>query len=90
MKSLITFVGVVIFGIMIMTYPRFEIDLGKCLNNMGDGKLYNGEPYYNYICYPDKVKENDIVLTMFTLNEYGECEERLFDKVIWRCNYENR
>ena len=39
--------------------------------------------YYNYIKYDEsKVYENDIVVTGFILNSYGECEERLFDVVI--------
>lgn len=90
MKSLIKFISIIIFGIVIMICPRIEIDFGKCLNDFGDGKLYNGEPYYNYIHYPETIAENDIVITAFVLDNNGECSERLFDKTIWRYNYENR
>lgn len=47
---------------------RTDIDVGRVLNNDGDGKLYNGESFYNYIYYPPQFKENDIVLTVCLLN----------------------
>ena len=63
--------------------PFVDITVGRCVDNAGNGKEYNGESYYNYIKYDEsKIHENDIVITGFILNEYGECEERLFDKVI--------
>ena len=63
--------------------PFIDVTVGRCMNNLGDGKEYNGEPYYNYIKYDEsEVHENDIVVTGFILNEYGECEVRVFDKVI--------
>lgn len=63
--------------------PFVDISIGRCTDNAGNGKEYNGEPYYNYIKYDEsEVHENDVVVTGFILNEYGECEVRLFDKVI--------
>lgn len=63
--------------------PFVDISVGRCVDNAGNGKEYNGEPYYNYIYYDSEtIHENDIVVTGFILNEYGECEERLFDVVV--------
>lgn len=53
---------------MIWTGYRTEIDFGRVLNNDGDGKLYNGESYYNYICYPPEYHTNDIIMTIELLN----------------------
>lgn len=64
--------------------PFIDITVGRCTDNAGNGKEYNGEPYYNYINYGGHgdIHTNDIVVTGFILNEYGECEERLFDVVV--------
>lgn len=63
--------------------PFVDVTVGRCTDNFGNGKEYNGEPYYNYIKYDENIiHENDIVVTGFILNEYGECEVRLFDVVI--------
>ena len=46
-----------------------ELDYGLCLNNQGDGKIYNADPIYNYISYASTdAKEGDKVLTVFFLN----------------------
>lgn len=50
------------------TAHRTEIDFGRVLNENGDGKLYNGESYYNYIAYPDRYHENDVIMTVCLLN----------------------
>lgn len=50
------------------TAHRTDIDFGRVLNEDGDGKLYNGESYYNYIAYPDKYHTDDIIMTVCFLN----------------------
>ncbi len=76
---------ITLFIILTVLNPFVDITIGRCIDNAGNGKEYNGEPYYNYIKYDEsEVNENDIVVTGFILNSYGECEERLFDKVILR------
>ena len=63
--------------------PFVEVTVGRCVDNTGNGKEYNGEPYYNYIKYDKtEVHKNDVVVTGFILNTEGEYEERLFDVVI--------
>lgn len=48
---------------------RTEVHKGVCLNDQGDGKLYNGEPYYNYISYArTDAKKGDEVITVCILN----------------------
>lgn len=55
----------------------FEIDFGRCLNDDGDGKLYNGEPFYNYISYHYvDAQKDDIVMTFCVNDHYGDCWKR--------------
>jgi len=62
---------------------RTEIDFGRVLNEDGDGKLYNGESYYNYIAYPDRYHTDDIIMTICILNPLNnEC-----DDIIYRTDY---
>lgn len=76
-------VFIILFALISLLNPFIDISVGRCVNNLGDGKEYNGEPYYNYIHYDSEtIHENDIVVTGFILNRYGECEYRVFDKVI--------
>ena len=57
---------------------RTDIDVGRVLNNNGDGKLYNGEAYYNYIAYPDRYSKDDVILTICFLNPLNnECDDIL-------------
>ena len=78
-----SYILIVLFALISLFNPFIDITVGRCINNLGDGKEYNGEPYYNYIYYDSEtIHENDIVVTGFILNEYGECEYRVFDKVI--------
>ena len=75
----------IILSLILVLNPFIEITVGRCTDNLGNGKEYNGEPYYNYIKYDEsEVFENDIVVTGFILNSEGEYEERLFDTVVFR------
>ena len=74
---------IILMVILTVLNPFVDVTVGRCMDDAGNGKEYNGEPYYNYIYYDEsKIHENDIVVTGFILNEYGECEERLFDIVV--------
>lgn len=74
---------IVLFTFISLLNSFVDISIGRCVNEFGDGKEYNNEPYYNYINYDSEfIHENDIVITGFILNTEGECEERLFDIVI--------
>ena len=76
---------IVLVALISLFNPFVDVTVGRCMDNAGNGKEYNGEPYYNYIKYDEsEVHENDIVVTGFILNRYGECEERLFDAVVLR------
>ena len=61
-------------------FHRSEFDVGRVLNNTGDGKLYNGEPFYNYIHYDEtRFYENDIVFTYDLLNPLNTyCDDIIF------------
>ena len=60
------------------TAHRIDFDIGRVLNSDGDGKLYNGEPYYNYIWYPTYYNENDIILTISFMNPLNnECDDMI-------------
>lgn len=53
---------------------RTDITIGRVLDNEGNGKLYNGEPYYNYIHYDeDRFSENDIILNIDLMNPLNNC-----------------
>lgn len=77
--------------LLMVLNPFTDITVGRCIDNAGNGKEYNGEPYYNYIKYNEsEIHENDIIVTGFILNEYGECEKRLFDVVVLKdTSFEN-
>ena len=77
------YIFIVLFSLISLLNPFVDISVGRCIDNAGNGKEYNGEPYYNYIKYDEsEIHENDIVVTGFILDECGECEERLFDVVV--------
>lgn len=66
---------IIITSILFIT-GFFQLEFGRCMNAQGDGKVYNGEPFYNYISYRDIANENDIVMTFSINNFYGECAWR--------------
>ena len=91
MSTLLT-IGIIaeIITIILVLSTLFEIDFGRCLNSDGDGKLYNGEPYYNYINYSNTdAEKDDIVMTFCINNNYGECEYRYDVVILKNTNREN-
>lgn len=79
MKKVIIIIGSVLIILTAWMAHRTEIDFGRVLNNQGDGKLYNGEAFYNYCYYDaDRFHENDIVLTVCLLNPFNTyCDDIL-------------
>lgn len=76
-KLLIT-LGVVILSLTAWMFHRTTFEIGRVLNSQGDGKLYNGESFYNYIHYPDKCNRDDVVLTICLLNPLNNyCDDVL-------------
>ena len=58
-------------------FHRTDADIGRVVNSAGDGKLYNGEEYYNYIKYnPKHYHQDDIVLTLDFMNPFNNaCDD---------------
>lgn len=75
-------IGAILIGFIAYTAIfRTEIDKGICLNEQGDGKLYNGEPYYNYISYRQTdATPGQEVITICILNPTN----RYIDDIIFR------
>lgn len=62
---------------------RTDCDFGRCLDDSGNGKLYNGEEFYNYISYSGTgAEENDIVFTVCFLNPLNLAN----DDIIYRAD----
>jgi hypothetical protein len=59
---------------------RTEYDKGICLNEEQDGKLDNGEPYYNYISYRrTDARPGDKVFTILILNPLNTyCDDYIY------------
>lgn len=75
---------IILMAVMTLVNPFVEVTVGRCTDDLGNGKEYNGEPYYNYIKYDaSEIHENDIVITGLVLDSYGEAEER-FDVVVFK------
>lgn len=48
---------------------RTECEKGLCLNEQGDGMIYNADPNYNYISYRStNAQTGDKVFTVLVLN----------------------
>ena len=74
-KTIKCIIGIFIGVVLLFSFKVLEINFGRCLNDAGDGKIYNGEPFYNYISYRrTTAKQDDIVMT-FSINDfkYKEC-----------------
>lgn len=83
-KTIKYIIGIFIGIVLLFGFKVFEIDFGRCLNDAGDGKLYNGEPFYNYISYHYiDAQKDDIVMTFCVNDHYGECLER-WDWIVLR------
>ena len=78
-------IGAILIGFLAYTAIfRTEVDKGVCLNAQGDGKLYNGEPYYNYISYArTDAQEGDEVITICILNPFNT----YCDDIIYRTDF---
>lgn len=80
-KAIIITLLTILAGSSAWVAHRTEADFGRVLNNQGDGKLYNGEDFYNYIRYDeDRFHQDDIILTVDLLNPLNTYE----DDIIWR------
>lgn len=74
----------VIVALVIWAAMRTEVNYGVCLNESGDGKLYNGEPYYNYISYRGTgAHTGDKVITLDILNPLNN----YCDDIIYRTDF---
>jgi hypothetical protein len=80
----------IIVGIMVIGWliHRSELMMGICLNMSGDGHLYNGESYYNYISYKGTgAGPDDIVVTYDLLNPFNLADDDILirhDMIIGR------
>ena len=79
---------IILISIAIMllgwTAHRTDIDVGRVLNDQGDGKLYNGESYYNYIAYPEKYHTDDIIMTVCLLNPLNNYSDDIIIRTDFR------
>ena len=66
---------IILLASAVWTGYRTELTIGRVIDDQGNGKEYNGESFYNYIAYPDKYSENDIILTYFLLNPLNTAED---------------
>ena len=84
MKEMIRWtVSGLVFSALALAFLFLDVEFGRVINSNGDGKLYNGESYYNYISYKcvDNVSENDIIMTISINDINGDCTYR-FDYTV--------
>ena len=65
---------IITLGILAITWAgvNTEIDYGVCLNDTGDGQVYNADPEYNYISYRNtEAVTGDNVITVLFLNPFN-------------------
>jgi hypothetical protein len=69
-----------LLAVVLFLVWKVDIDFGRCLDASGNGKLYNGEEFYNYISYSGTgAEENDIVLTVCFLNPFSlACDDVIY------------
>lgn len=81
-KKAIFFTALV--AIVLLLVWKVDIDFGRCLDASGNGKLYNGEDFYNYISYSGTgAEENDIVFTVCILNPFGTSQDDIICRFDW-------
>ena len=65
-------------------FARAEVCKGICLDESGNGKVYNGDDYYNYISYErTTANAGDEVLTIDILNPLNN----YCDDIVLRIDY---
>lgn len=71
---------IIICALLLWLGVRTEINFGTCLNEDGDGRVYNAPPGYDYISYRDTdVVEFDKVLTVLILNPLNtSCDDYIY------------
>ena len=70
-----------IMSFILVIAPHVEICRGVVLDEEGNGKVYNGDPYYNYISYKGlPVNVGDEVITIDILG----CD---VDDIIYRADF---
>jgi len=88
MRKLKTFGYILTILVFVWLIHRSELMMGICLNMNGDGHLYNGESYYNYISYKGTGAEpDDIILTYDLLNPFNLADDDILirhDMIIGR------
>lgn len=59
--------------------------IGICLNNSGDGMLFNGDDYYNYINYSgvEYVTAGDIIITYLFYNPDTNYKDDIIQRSDW-------
>jgi hypothetical protein len=73
-----------VLAIALLLVWKVDIDLGRCLDDSGNGKLYNGEEFCNYISYRDTgAEENDIVFTVCILNPFDTSPDDIICRFDW-------
>jgi hypothetical protein len=82
MKKIILISALLLIGLYLVF--RVDADFGRCLDASGNGKLYNGEEFYNYISYSGTgAEENDIVFTVCILNPFGTSQDDIICRFDW-------
>ena len=73
-----------LLAVVLFLFWKVDVDLGRCLDDSGNGKLYNGEEFYNYISYRGTgAEENDIVLTVCILNPFDTSPDDIIYRADW-------
>ena len=78
MKKAITIIIILIMAAAVVRIAsRTEIEKGICLDESGNGFLFNNDPVYNYISYASTNAEpGDHLITIDILNPFNnECDD---------------